>query len=119
MTHEAEKQQRYSLKDPVFGDLPRSVTEGINFSNSQCDNFYEYACGNWVDQATIPGDKPAWSMRWDGTQKAVDAELAELVSRWWPVDSPFSRLNDMYQACMDVNSVEVLFYVCVCEGWCR
>jgi len=42
-THEAEKQQRYSLKDPVFGDLPRSVTEGINFSNSQCDNFfYEY-----------------------------------------------------------------------------
>ena len=41
--HDALKQQRVSLKDPLLADFPSEVTESLNLSTAPCDNFYEYA----------------------------------------------------------------------------
>jgi hypothetical protein len=41
--HNALKQQRVSLKDPLLADFPSEVTESLNLSTAPCDNFYEYA----------------------------------------------------------------------------
>lgn len=103
--HDALKQQRYSLKDSLDADLPTIVTDCLNFSANPCDNFYEYVCGNWVRDTNIPPDRAEWSRVWDGTQQTVDAQLHSLITNQWPEDSPFRRLTNFYQACMDVEAV--------------
>jgi predicted metalloendopeptidase len=64
--------------------------------------------GGWNSRAKIPVDRASVSWRWDGTAKNVDNELRSLVTSAWPDDSPFRRLNTVYDSCMDVDTVEAL-----------
>jgi putative endopeptidase len=104
--HDALRRQRYSMTDPYAAHLPLEVAENVNFSTDPCSNFYEYACGQWVAQNVIPADRASLSRTWDGTEETVFKQLQQIVTREWPEDSPFRRLNEWYQACMDVDTLE-------------
>jgi len=73
-----------------------------------CALFLPSGSGEWNREAEIPADKAEISWRWDGTAATVDRELRSLVTRKWPDESPFRRLNEVYDACVDVDTREAL-----------
>jgi putative endopeptidase len=58
----------------------RSVPPGLdaaamNEQANPCEDFYEYACGNWVKSTEIPADRPRWSRGFD----AISARNEEIL----------------------------------------
>jgi hypothetical protein len=105
---EALKRQTNSLKDPLLADVPSVVARDLNLSTNPCDNFYEFACGNWIEHTKIPDTQVSISRVWDGTQHTVNEQMKKLVLQDWPEESPYRPLQDWYQACMGQNTIEAL-----------
>ena len=81
----------------------------IDRSVDPCQDFYAYACGNWIKRTAIPGDEPGWYRSFDEIQKRNEADLKKILesaaSR--PSDDPLlRRLGAYYGACMDEAGVE-------------
>ena len=88
--------------------LPSDVKASMNFSVNPCDNFYEYVCGTWVHETEIPPDKTRFAKSWDVGRQHAHEKLAALMTKDWPLQSPFVNLNRWYQSCMNVDAVNSL-----------
>jgi endothelin-converting enzyme/putative endopeptidase len=80
----------------------------IDRSISPCDNFYQFACGNWVKTNPIPGDQARWG-RFDALAennrevlKKILEEAAKKTNRT-PVEQ---KIGDYYATCMDEKNIE-------------
>ena len=37
------------------------ILSAMNANADPCDDFYEYACGKWIEKSSIPESKSSWS----------------------------------------------------------
>lgn len=81
--------------------------ENIDDSVEPCDDFYNYACGNFIKKTLIPDEKVSvntFSIIGDKLQEQLRALISEKAA---PNDSkPFILAKDLYKACMNKSLIE-------------
>jgi len=78
-----------------------------------CENFYEFANGNWRAHNPIPPSMTIWSRRWaagESTKDVLRAILEEAAahSSSAPPKSTDRLIGDYYGSCMDEKQIEAL-----------
>lgn len=88
--------------------LPDEVTKDMNFSVPPCDNFYEFACGHWIQNVEIPGSRGSYTKSWDGAAQSVHEAMISIYNTTYPPDSPYRGLNDWFTSCMNLDYIQSL-----------
>lgn len=83
------------------------VLENMDPSVDPCDDFYQFACGNFVKKTNIPDDKAsitAFSIISDQLQEQLKTMIEEPVQKDEP--KPFRLVKNLYRACMNKTAIE-------------
>ncbi len=69
-----------------------------------CNDFYQYACGNWIKNNPIPADQPSWG-RFNELHEHNQIVLRSILEKYSPDDAKRSaneqKIGDYYVSCMD------------------
>ncbi|XP_055956746.1 endothelin-converting enzyme 1-like isoform X2 [Patella vulgata] len=86
-----------------------SIIAMMNLSVDPCTDFYEYACGKWINNAIIPPDTSSYNTFYTSyekinliTQQLLTEENGELNSE------AVKKAKEFYQMCMNAEQIEKL-----------
>jgi putative endopeptidase len=90
---------------PIVKNLDLSA---IDKSVDPCTDFYQYACGNWIQDNPIPGDQARWVRSFSVLQERNLYELWQQLDRAAksPRDPLEKKYGDFFAACMNVEELE-------------
>jgi predicted metalloendopeptidase len=68
----------FSHAETGKGDPLLDLT-AIDASVNPCDNFYQYACGNWLKNFSLPGDHAAYGRQSDGLTETTTRNIQQIL----------------------------------------
>lgn len=81
--------------------------KALDKSVEPCDDFYQFACGNWIKTTQIPSDKARWSRSFSVIDERNEADLRQILENAATSKDPkLSRLGTFWSACMNEPAVE-------------
>ncbi len=93
--------------DPVQARIAQTVLDAMDANTAPCEDFYQYACGGWEASTAIPDDQSRWTRSFNVIAEQNREVLRALLAA--PIqapDAPGARAQTLYQACMDLPTVE-------------
>jgi putative endopeptidase len=86
--------------------VPVIDATAIDRTVSPCQNFYQFACGNWIRKNPIPADRGRWT-RFDAlAEHNLDKLRAILEAAAAGSDPATRKIGDFYASCMDEAGIE-------------
>lgn len=102
---EAQQQEDICLS-PECVVAASSIIQAMDTSADPCQDFFQFACGGWVQANNIPDGKNIWG-RFYELRDMVDKALKEIVTSEAPSDSmAVTNLRTMFDGCMDTEAIE-------------
>ncbi len=71
-----------------------------------CADFYQFACGKWLEQTEIPADEPRWTRSFNEIQKKNELALQKILEGAAAGGSRPDKLGTFYAACMDEAAIQ-------------
>jgi putative endopeptidase len=78
----------------------------VDTSTEPCADFYQYACGAWMKNHSIPADRSAWDPYYELEEKNADMVRGILEGREPGKGEDYRKVTTYYAACMDEATVE-------------
>ncbi|XP_068248766.1 neprilysin-1-like isoform X1 [Palaemon carinicauda] len=93
---------------PACLTAAKQLSEAMNYSVNPCDDFYQFACGGWMDNHPFPENGRVGV--YDDVVHLVNLRIMAIFeSEANPGDPlPLHMTRTMYSTCMDTNSTESL-----------
>ena len=94
-----------------FPYTPGLDVNAMDKSADPCVDFYQYACGGWMEKNPIPSDQPRWSVYGklsQDNQRYLWGILEDLANKKSRRNATQQKIGDYFAACMDETAVEQL-----------
>src|SRR3954462_7142879 len=98
-------------KGPVVEVSLESVgldSAALDRSADPCSDFYQFACGKWLEKTEIPADEPSWMRSFNEIEKRNEHELRSILEgASTPETDPGTlKVRSFYGACMAESAID-------------
>ncbi len=99
----------FSISVATFAQSKGFDTSRMDASVEACDNFYQYANGNWLKNTKIPAEYPSWgsfTIVYENNQNVLKKVVETAAKTSGPVGSDAQLVGDYYASCMNEAAIE-------------
>ena len=88
--------------NPELDRIAEEVLAVMDRSGEACDDFYQFACGGWLENTTVPETDTAWARGIDEIEKRNLESLEQILDAQWPL------ISTLYKDCQNTAAINAL-----------